>query len=135
MSRSLRGATALRRIAAGVGCVTAVLALHASGARAASAPLNVLTVCFTVYNGNDLVPTTLYGLRYTNGVQTSQTPAIVLVHGYASSTANWDFTPNWSVARKLVQQGYVVISYDRPGFARSPYAGDPTHARHLLSAR
>jgi pimeloyl-ACP methyl ester carboxylesterase len=126
MSRSSRGATALRRIAAGVACATAVLALHPAGARAASDTLKVETVCFTVYNGNDQFPTTLYGLRYTNGAQTSQTPAIVLVHGYASSTANWDFTPNWSVARKLVQQGYVVISYDRPGFARSPYAGDPT---------
>src|SRR3954452_228253 len=124
MSWSLRGASALRRIAACVGCATVVVALHAPTARAASDPLRVQTVCFTVYNGNDQFPTTLYGLRYTNGAQTTQTsaivlvhgyasaqttqtPAIVLVHGYASSTANWDFTPNWSVARKLVQQGYV----------------------------
>src|SRR3954454_18821843 len=126
MSRSLCSVAALRRIAAAVGCLSAIVALHPQAARAASDALKVETVCFTVYNGNDRFPTTLYGLRYTNGARTSQTPAIVLVHGYASSTANWDFTPNWSVARKLVQQGYVVISYDRPGFARSPYAGDPT---------
>ena len=49
----------------------------------------------------------------------------MLVHGIASSTANWDFTPDWSVARMLAARGYVVISYDRPGFARSRYAGDP----------
>src|SRR3954469_21646340 len=125
MSRSLCSVAALRRIAAAVGCLSAIVALHPQAARAASDALKVETVCFTVYNGNDSFPTPLYGLRYTNGAQTGQTPAIVLVHGYASSTANWDFTPNWSVARKLVQQGYVVISYDRPGFARSPYAGDP----------
>src|SRR4051794_7642519 len=125
MSRSLCSVAALRRIAAAVGCLSAIVALHPQAARAARDALKVETVCFTVYNGNDSFPTPLYGLRYTNGAQTGQTPAIVLVHGYASSTANWDFTPNWSVARKLVQQGYVVISYDRPGFARSPYAGDP----------
>ena len=41
----------------------------------------------------------------------------------ASSTANWDFLPRLSVARSLARAGYVVISYDRLGFARSPYRG------------
>jgi pimeloyl-ACP methyl ester carboxylesterase len=131
MYRSSGGASALRRLFLAVCCVAAVTAALPMGAQAADGGasdggLQVQTVCFTVFNGSDQFPTTLYGLRYTNGQQTSQTPAIVLVHGYASSTGNWDFTPNWSVARKLVKQGYVVISYDRPGFARSPYAGDPT---------
>src|SRR5207244_1819994 len=61
----------------------------------------------------DPLPSTLYGLRYTYGHPTNSTPAIVLVHGIASSTANWDFTPSWSVARQLARAGFVVISYDR----------------------
>lgn len=102
--------------------ITAALVPAIAGAQEA---VRVETVCFTVFNGTDTTPTTLYGKRYTNGAQTSQTPAIVLVHGIASSTANWDFIPSWSVARMLAARGYVVISYDRPGFARSPYVGDP----------
>jgi pimeloyl-ACP methyl ester carboxylesterase len=74
-----------------------------------------------VYNTGDPLPSTLYGLRYTYGQPTDSTPAIVLVHGIASSTANWDFTPDWSVARQLAQAGFVVISYDRLGFAKSQY--------------
>jgi pimeloyl-ACP methyl ester carboxylesterase len=110
----------------GVTCAALAAAAQAAHAQADEGGLQVETVCFTAYVANDQVATPLYGLRYTNGEETSDTPAIVLVHGYASSTGNWDFTPNWSVARKLARQGYVVISYDRPGFARSPYAGDPT---------
>jgi pimeloyl-ACP methyl ester carboxylesterase len=131
MLRFIQRVSALRRVLLAVAGAAAATAASATGAQAAdggasSGQLQVETVCFTVYNAGDQFATTLYGLRYSDGRQTSQTPAIVLVHGYASSTGNWDFTPNWSVARKLAQQGYVVISYDRPGFARSPYAGDPT---------
>ena len=46
---------------------------------------------------------------------------IVLVHGIASSTDDWDFSRTWSVARALASAGYVVVSYDRLGFAKSPY--------------
>src|SRR5260370_9401218 len=81
----------------------------------------VQPVCFTVHNTGDPLPSTLYGLRYTYGHPTNSTPAIVLVHGIASSTANWDFTPSWSVARQLARAGFVVISYDRLGFAKSHY--------------
>ena len=83
--------------------------------------LSIQTVCFSVHNTGDPQPSTLYGLRYTYGHPTDSTPAIVLVHGIASSTANWDFTPSWSVARSLAQSGFVVISYDRLGFANSHY--------------
>src|SRR6202035_5756107 len=65
--------------------------------------LHIQTVCFTVHNTGDPLPSTLYGLRYTYGQPTDSTPAIVLVHGIASSTANWDFTQDWSVARQLAQ--------------------------------
>jgi pimeloyl-ACP methyl ester carboxylesterase len=131
MFRFIRTVSMMRLLLLGVCCGAAGAAALGIGTQAAKGAasgggVTVQTVCFTIYNGSDQSPTTLYGLRYTNGNETGRTPAIVLVHGYASSTANWDFTPNWSVARKLVQQGYVVISYDRPGFARSPYAGDPT---------
>src|SRR5436305_13738591 len=93
----------------------------ASTAAPGSASLSIQTVCFTVHNTGDPAPSTLYGLRYTYGQPKKSTPAIVLVHGIASSTANWDFTPSWSVARRLALAGFVVISYDRLGFARSHY--------------
>src|SRR5207248_6225773 len=68
---------------------------------------------------------TLYGQRYSEGPVSSRTPAIVLVHGIASSTMNWDFSPTWSVARALASAGYVVISYDRLGYAKSSYFDQP----------
>jgi pimeloyl-ACP methyl ester carboxylesterase len=86
--------------------------------------LQVETVCFAVTNPS-LGPSTLYGQRYTNGRVSALTPAIVLVHGIASSTANWDFSPTWSVARALAQAGYVVFSYDRLGYAKSSYLNHP----------
>ena len=52
----------------------------------------ITSVCFSVTNpaGGQ---STLYGLRYIDrGARVdSSTPAIVLVHGIASSTENWDF--------------------------------------------
>jgi pimeloyl-ACP methyl ester carboxylesterase len=87
--------------------------------------MRVETVCFTANNQNDPVPSTLYGRRYTQGRVSARTPAIVLVHGVASSTDNWDFSPTWSVARALAAKGYVVYAYDRLGYARSPYFDRP----------
>jgi pimeloyl-ACP methyl ester carboxylesterase len=87
--------------------------------------MSVETVCFTANNENDPFPSTLYGRRYTQGRVTARTPAIVLVHGIASSTDNWDFSPSWSVARALAAKGYVVYAYDRLGYARSPYFDRP----------
>lgn len=99
--------------------------LPVSAATASATPANqglsIQTVCFTVNNTGDPQPSTLYGLRYTYGQPNDSTPAIVLVHGIASSTANWDYTPGWSVARSLAKAGFVVISYDRLGFAKSQY--------------
>ena len=74
----------------------------------------VKSVCFTVTNPRG-TPSVLYGRRYTDGAVSARTPAIVLVHGIASSTANWDFTATWSTARALASAGYVVYSYDRLG--------------------
>ncbi len=88
--------------------------------------INVATVCFGVTNpaGGQ---STLYGLRYVDrrSDPDPSTPAIVLVHGIASSTENWDFSPTWSVARALAAAGYVVYSYDRLGYARSSYFDHP----------
>jgi len=82
--------------------------------------LRISTVCFPVTDPAGL-PRTLYGQRYARPGTTPSTPAIVLVHGIASSTANWDFSPTWSTARALATAGYVVYSYDRLGYARSSY--------------
>src|SRR3954453_6535127 len=86
--------------------------------------LRIRTVCFPVTDPTGL-PRTLYGKRYALPAATPTTPAIVLVHGIASSTANWDFTPSWSTARALASAGYVVYSYDRLGYARSSYFDRP----------
>jgi pimeloyl-ACP methyl ester carboxylesterase len=110
-----------RRFAAAMLAVALVMLWAGDAAQAAS--VRVETVCFSVHNGTDARASTLFGQRYTVGRATPRTPAIVLVHGVASSTANWDFTPRVSVARRLARAGYVVISYDRLGFARSRYRG------------
>ena len=86
--------------------------------------LRIGTVCFPVTDPLGL-PRTLYGKRYALPTASPATPAVVLVHGIASSTANWDFTPTWSTARALASAGYVVYSYDRLGYARSGYFDMP----------
>jgi pimeloyl-ACP methyl ester carboxylesterase len=86
--------------------------------------MRVASVCLPVTNpagGQSL----LYGQRFSDGPASSSTPAIVLVHGIASSTENWDFSPTWSVARALASAGYVVFSYDRLGYAQSPWYSQP----------
>jgi pimeloyl-ACP methyl ester carboxylesterase len=104
--------------------LVATLAM-AGVSHAAGAPrIRVQSVCFTVTNPAG-TQSTLYGQRYTDRPVTSRTPAIVLVHGIASSTMNWDFSPTWSVARALASAGYVVISYDRLGYAKSSYFDQP----------
>jgi pimeloyl-ACP methyl ester carboxylesterase len=95
----------------------------------------IATVCFSVTNpaGGQ---STLYGLRYIDrGARVdSSTPAIVLVHGIASSTENWDFSATWSVARGLAAAGYVVYSYDRLGYANSSYFSQPGGGTALTTA-
>jgi pimeloyl-ACP methyl ester carboxylesterase len=86
--------------------------------------MRVDSVCLPVGNpagGQSL----LYGQRFTDGPVSSATPAIVLVHGIASSIENWDFSPTWSVARALASAGYEVFSYDRLGYARSSWYSQP----------
>ena len=81
-------------------------------------------VCLPVTNpagGTSL----LYGQRFTDGPVSPLTPAVVLAHGIASSTEDWDFSPSWSVARALASAGYVVFSYDRLGYANSSYYSQP----------
>jgi hypothetical protein len=86
--------------------------------------MRVASVCLPVTNptGGTSV---LYGQRFTDGPVSSSAPAIVLAHGIASSTENWDFSPTWSVARALASAGYVVFSYDRLGYAKSSWYSQP----------
>src|SRR3954469_13987354 len=114
-----------------VSLAVAAAAVCPAGPAAAAQPkmkidprLRVDTVCFPVTDPVGL-PRTLYGKRYATPTASSSTPAIVLVHGIASSTANWDFSPTWSTARALATAGYVVYSYDRLGYARSSYFDVP----------
>ena len=89
-----------------------------------NAAMKVGSVCLPVTNpaGGQSI---LYGQRFTDGPVTPSTPAIVLAHGIASSTEDWDFSPTWSVARALASAGYVVYSYDRLGYAQSSYYSQP----------
>jgi pimeloyl-ACP methyl ester carboxylesterase len=131
-----RGARHWVVVALGVGLALAVLA---SAAQAFTVPvtgpsgaprmvfnskMKIASVCLPVINpaGGKSV---LYGQRFTDGPVSPLTPAIVLVHGIASSTENWDFSPTWSVARALASAGYVVFSYDRLGYAKSSYYSQP----------
>lgn len=86
--------------------------------------MRVTSVCLPATNPNG-TRSLLYGQRFSDGRVTRATPAIVLVHGIASSTENWDFSPTWSVARALASAGYLVFSYDRLGYAKSSYFNVP----------
>ncbi|HET6870352.1 MAG TPA: hypothetical protein VFH80_30850, partial [Solirubrobacteraceae bacterium] len=96
-----------RRLAVALALAALLVLASSAGARAftlrvtgpADAPrmvfdggMSVESVCLPVTNpagGQSL----LYGQRFTDGPVSSTTPAIVLVHGIASSTENWDFSP------------------------------------------
>jgi hypothetical protein len=128
-----------RRLVTSLALVVSVGLVSSSGAHAfalrvtgsASAPrmvfdqkMRVASVCLPVTNpvgGQSL----LYGQRFSDGPANPSSPAIVLVHGIASSTENWDFSPTWSVARALASAGYVVFSYDRLGYAKSTWYSQP----------
>jgi pimeloyl-ACP methyl ester carboxylesterase len=145
MSWRHRGARRLLTVALGVGVT---LAAFASAAQAFTLPvtgppnapqmvfnnkMKVVSVCLPVTNpagGQSL----LYGQRFTDGSSSPLKPAIVLVHGIASSTENWDFSPTWSVARALASAGYVVFSYDRLGYAKSSWYTQPGGG-YLLSTQ
>src|SRR5262249_30100232 len=86
--------------------------------------MKAVSVCLPVTNPAGGT-SRLYGQRFTDGPTSPLTPAIVLAHGIASSTADWDFSPTWSVARALASARYVVFSYDRLGYAKSSYASQP----------
>ena len=104
-------------------------ALGAPAARAADPVMHfddrmqVENVCFTATAPGATAPSQLFGRRFTDGPVTPSTPVIVLVHGIASSTENWDQAPTWSVARAFASMGYVVIAYDRLGYKRSTFDG------------
>ena len=121
--------TVARRLALTLALIASAIA--AQGARAAHAAtpaprmhfdnqLIVRTACFSVVNpeGSRSV---LYGQRFTDGTSSTASPTIVLVHGIASSTEDWDLSRTWSAARALASAGYVVVSYDLLGFAKSRY--------------
>jgi pimeloyl-ACP methyl ester carboxylesterase len=145
--RAPRPKKALRaRRSTAVACLSVLIAMVAAGSAVAmmtggeTTPrmhfnhrMRVDTVCFSVTNpaGSRSV---LYGQRYTDGPVSSTTRAIVLVHGIASSTENLDFAPTWSVARALAKAGYVVISYDRLGYAKSSYFDHPGGGLTLTTA-
>jgi pimeloyl-ACP methyl ester carboxylesterase len=89
--------------------------------------LVVKTACFPVVNPQG-TRSVLYGQHFSDGtIALRKTPVIVLVHGIASSTEDWDLSRTWSVARALASAGYPVVSYDRLGYAKSTYkAGSGT---------
>jgi pimeloyl-ACP methyl ester carboxylesterase len=118
-----------RRLAVTLALIATAIAAQAAQAAHAAPPaprmhfdnrLMVRTACFSVINPNG-TRSVLYGQHFSDGTSAVNTPLIVLVHGVASSTEDWDFSHTWSVARALASAGYVVVSYDQLGFAKSPY--------------
>ncbi|MGQ0466308.1 MAG: alpha/beta hydrolase family protein [Sporichthyaceae bacterium] len=79
-------------------------------------------VCFSVHNAGDSEASAVWGQRYWTKPPTTRTPVIVLVHPVGPAHEYWDRTPEFSVARSLARAGYLVIAYDRLGYAKSPYA-------------
>src|SRR3954451_15339088 len=130
----------VRRVSAAALAVAGMSACFVASAAAAhpkpttGPQARVSTVCFGVTDPAGR-PRTLYGQRYARPGAKASTPAIVLVHGIASSTANWDFSPSWSVARTLAAAGYVVYSYDRLGYARSNYFDVPGGGATLTTSQ
>jgi pimeloyl-ACP methyl ester carboxylesterase len=137
-----RGRRLLLLVVVALIAAVGVAAQSAGDALAAGRPemhfdhrMRIATICFRVTNpaGGQ---SKLYGLRYTDtrGRVGPATPAIVLVHGIASSSEDWDFSSTWSVARALAAAGYVVYSYDRLGYSKSSYFAQPGGGDTLTTA-
>lgn len=90
-------------------------------------------ICFAVHNPGgevaagapslpaDPVARRVIGERFAvKGVDPSR--VILLVHGHSWWQNEWDFRPDFSIARNLARKGYLVISYDRLGNGASTYA-------------
>src|SRR5207237_8993685 len=103
----------------------------------AASPVRPYDVCCTVHKQGDPVSSRVYGVRYYVGVPDEKTKAIILVHGNSVTHAFWDTREDFSVARRLAGAGYLVIAYDRLGYAKSPYLRPqgPGYALTLHSKR
>lgn len=89
--------------------------------QAVSSPVRTDEVCFTVHNEGDPVAASVSGTRYYVGDPGPQTKVMVLVHGHSVTSAVWDLRQDFSVARNFARAGYLVVAYDRLGYAKSPY--------------
>jgi pimeloyl-ACP methyl ester carboxylesterase len=101
-----------RSIAAGlVLAATTCLGSLTSAANAGTlAGVETRTVCFAAHNG--VVPARVLGTRF-EAARSDTRRVILLVHGHSVTGRFWDWTPYYSVARRLARAGYLVISYDR----------------------
>lgn len=79
-------------------------------ARADTESVFTSTVCFAVHNG--ALPSRVIGTRFSTG-NSDPDRVMVLVYGHSGTTQVWDWQPNYSVARRFAQAGYLVITYDR----------------------
>ncbi|MGZ6697721.1 MAG: alpha/beta fold hydrolase, partial [Solirubrobacteraceae bacterium] len=118
----MKRATRILSIALAAGALAAPAASAADPQMHFDGAMKVENVCFNATKPGDSAPSQIFGERFTDGPVSPSTPVIVLVHGIASSTETWDFSPTWSVARAFASMGYVVISYDRLGYKRSVYS-------------
>lgn len=110
--------------------VCAPVCLAASASEEGTNPLGVKaeTVCFTVHNPGDPTPIAVTGTRYHHNHHTSETRVILLLHGASETRTFFDggfagIDENSSFVRELARAGYVVITWDRPGYGESPYHG------------
>lgn len=93
----------------------------ATTTEAALAPVRTDGVCFTVRNEGDPMASPVYGVRYSRSEPGPHTPALILVHGNSVTHGFWDLRPDFSVARRFAEAGYLVFAYDRLGYGQSPY--------------
>ena len=90
-------------------------------APAAGSSVHTDEVCFSVHNEGDPATNEVHGVRYYLGAPGPQTKVIILVHGHSVTGSFWDLRPDFSVARRFAEAGYLVIAYDRLGYRKSPY--------------
>ena len=100
---------------------------------AATADVQKTTICFAVHNPGgvvlpgspplpaDRMPQRVIGDQFQAG-NSDPDKVILLVNGHSGWRVGWDFRPDFSIARNLAREGYLLIDYDRLGTGDSTYA-------------
>lgn len=116
------------------GVLAAVAALCLTGLPASAARPDVVKtqLCLVVHNpGGSVVPggpalpadpvaRRVVAQRF-EGPHVDRSRVVLLVHGHSWWQNEWDLRPDFSIARNLARQGFLVVSFDRLGNGASTY--------------